>query len=95
MKILQEKLADAGFDVIDANVRSNWNPAEEDYAAIPEMVNALVAGGEADDQQTTEAEEPEVWVCDICNWEYTESEPMPDDFKCPICGAPKSKFHKK
>ncbi|MBQ9015801.1 MAG: flavodoxin domain-containing protein [Firmicutes bacterium] len=95
VKILQEKLADAGFDVIDANVRSNWNPAEEDYAAIPEMVNALVTGEEAEDQQATEAEASEVWVCDICNWEYRDNEPMPDDFKCPICGAPKSKFHKK
>ena len=34
-------------------------------------------------------------VCDICNWEYTENKEMPDDFKCPICGAPKNKFHKK
>lgn len=42
VKILQAKLADAGFEVIEAHVRSSWNPDEEDYAKIPEMVSDLV-----------------------------------------------------
>ena len=43
------------------------------------------------------------YVCDICNWEYDEAaglpdqgiapgtkwEELPEDFKCPLCGAPK------
>ena len=41
------------------------------------------------------------YVCDICNWEYDEAaglpdqgitpgtkwEELPEDFKCPLCGA--------
>lgn len=46
------------------------------------------------------------YVCDICNWEYDEAAGLPDqgiapgtkweelteDFKCPLCGAPKDMF---
>ena len=42
VRILQEKLREAGFDVIDENVRSNWNPEEEDLAQVPALVRALL-----------------------------------------------------
>jgi Uncharacterized flavoproteins len=42
VKILQDRLKDAGFDVIEENVKSNWNPMEEDYAKIPALVSALI-----------------------------------------------------
>ena len=46
------------------------------------------------------------YVCDICNWEYDEAaglpdqgiapgtkwEELPEDFKWPLCGAPKDMF---
>ena len=46
------------------------------------------------------------YVCDICNWEYDEAaglpdqgiapgtkwEELPEDFKCPLCGAQKEMF---
>lgn len=39
------------------------------------------------------------WVCSICGYEYDGSqgpfEDLPDDWKCPLCGAPKSVFVKK
>ena len=35
-------------------------------------------------------------ICDVCRWEYPgtkdEFEKLPDNFQCPICSAPKSKF---
>ena len=38
----------------------------------------------------------EVYVCSICRYEYPgsrkEFEKLPDDYICPICKAPKSKF---
>ena len=41
VKILQAKLAEAGFEVVEGNVRSAWNPDEEDFAKIPAMVSEL------------------------------------------------------
>ena len=49
VKLLKERLADAGFEVADASVRSLWNPDEEDYAGIPEMVRELL--GEKDESK--------------------------------------------
>ena len=33
------------------------------------------------------------WVCKVCGYVY-EGETLADDFKCPICKAPASKFEK-
>ena len=42
VKIIQERLRDAGFEVIDENVRSLWNPEETDFAAVPALVGSLL-----------------------------------------------------
>ncbi len=42
VKILQERLRDAGFEVIEETVRSLWNPEESDFAAIPALVSSLL-----------------------------------------------------
>ena len=42
VKILQERLRDAGFEVIEETVRSLWNPEESDFAAVPTLVNSLL-----------------------------------------------------
>lgn len=42
VKILQEKLAEAGFNVIDENIKSLWNPNSEDFAKIPEFAAKLL-----------------------------------------------------
>ena len=34
------------------------------------------------------------WICTMCGYVYYGDE-IPDDFKCPICGYPKSAFEKK
>lgn len=43
-------------------------------------------------------EEVEKYVCTICKYEYSDSlvpfDELPDDWVCPICGAPKSVFKK-
>lgn len=41
--LLQQKLQEAGFNVIENQVRSLWNPGEEDYADIPAMVRSLLS----------------------------------------------------
>ncbi len=42
VKILQEELKDAGFEVVDDNIRSLWNPEEEDLIKAKEIVNSLL-----------------------------------------------------
>jgi anaerobic nitric oxide reductase flavorubredoxin len=104
VKLLKERLAADGFDVVDASVRSLWNPEDKDFAAIPEMVQELLAGDAAAEQPAKA--ESKVYVCNVCGWTYDEAkgdpehgiapgtkwEDLPDDFKCPVCGAPKSDF---
>lgn len=39
----------------------------------------------------------EVWVCSVCGYEYDGDVPfeeLPEDWKCPLCGQPKSVFTK-
>lgn len=40
-----------------------------------------------------------IYVCTVCNWEYDGSdgpfEDLPDDWVCPLCGAPKDLFELK
>ena len=43
VKILQDKLRDSGFNVIEENIKSLWNPTEEDFAKVPELVEKLLA----------------------------------------------------
>ena len=43
MKILQEKLKDSGFSVVDENIRAMWTPTDEDLGKIPALVSALLA----------------------------------------------------
>lgn len=40
----------------------------------------------------------DIWVCGVCGYEYDGDVPfeeLPDDWKCPWCGQPKSVFKKK
>ena len=42
VKLLKEKLAEAGFEVIEENIRSLWNPEESDFAGVPALVASLL-----------------------------------------------------
>jgi len=42
VKKLQEELKNAGFEVIEENIRSNWNPTEEDFAGVKPLVQSLL-----------------------------------------------------
>ena len=104
VSLRKERLAAAGFDVVDACVRSHWNPDEEDYAGIPEMVSELLGEDQCDKQ--AESRGSRVYVCEICGWQYDEAEGdpdngilggtkwenLPEEFHCPLCHAPKECF---
>ena len=36
-----------------------------------------------------------IYVCEICGYEYETEGELPNDFVCPLCGATKDKFYKK
>ena len=42
VKVLQESLKAAGYNVIPENIRAEWTAKEEDFAAIPALVSALL-----------------------------------------------------
>ena len=97
VQIIQEKLTEAGFEVIPETVRPNFNPEQIDYDEIPKLVNSLVPKHEASK-----------YICSICGEIYdpaigdpeagippgTPFEYLPDDWSCPVCGVSKDKFVK-
>lgn len=42
VKILKEKLSDAGFEVVEDEIKSLWNPEDDDLNKIPEFVKNLI-----------------------------------------------------
>lgn len=40
-------------------------------------------------------ESQNVYVCDLCGYEYSCDGELPEDFVCPLCGATKEQFSKK
>ena len=42
VRILQERLKDAGFETIEENIRSQWNPEERDFIAVDNLVKNLL-----------------------------------------------------
>ncbi|NLA53467.1 MAG: anaerobic nitric oxide reductase flavorubredoxin, partial [Clostridiales bacterium] len=42
-KELRQRLTEAGFDVVDAEIKCNWNPREEDLADAKEVAAALIS----------------------------------------------------
>ena len=41
--ILKEKLSEAGFAVVDEEVKSLWNPEEGDFAKVPALVASVLS----------------------------------------------------
>ena len=47
-RVLREKLTEAGFEVVNPEVKSSWNPEKDDFAKIPDVVKELIGGEEKD-----------------------------------------------
>ena len=61
-----------------------------DLTALADAVSASVQGSGAV-AAAAEPSETKKWVCRICGFVY-EGDEVPDDYKCPICGAGKDAF---
>ena len=46
-KILRQMLTDSGFEVVEPEVKSSWNPEEGDIAKVPALVGALLGDHDA------------------------------------------------
>ena len=40
-KVLREKLITAGFDVVEPEIKCNWNPTEDDFNKASDIAKAL------------------------------------------------------
>ncbi len=104
--VLRKMLTDAGFEVVQTEVKSSWNPGEDDFAKIPALVSELIGTGAA---QEAAEKKPALarWQCP-CGYIYdpakgdpehnvkpgTAFEDVPADWTCPVCGLPKESFRK-
>ncbi len=66
------------------------NGDSEALAALADAVAASVLDGDAA-PAAEEAAAAKKWVCKICGYVY-EGDEVPEDYKCPICGAGKDAF---
>ena len=60
----------------------------------------VIKGKTAKNAPTYIAQETEAgkYICSVCGYEYSGNIPfeqLPDDWRCPVCGQPKSVFRKK
>lgn len=109
VKLLQAKLAESGFEVIEENIRSQWNPEDSDFAGIPALVTSLI-GKPEETVETMDNSDGRAakYQCGPCGYVYdpekgdpdsgiapgTAFADLPDDWCCPICGVNKDMFEK-
>ena len=91
MKEIVERLQ--GCSVVGETVTIMSSPDSGDAEALAALAEAVTAsvqnGGEAPEE--IEAAETKKWICKICGYVY-EGDEIPEDYTCPICGAPASAF---
>lgn len=82
-------------DVVDGWLGQGEPLIYGDYQATMKT-KAMAAFKQFKETGTAPAKEPK-WVCSVCGYVYDGDIPfedLPDDWKCPICGHPKSVFVK-
>ena len=90
----------SGMSYVGEKVTFMSSPNADTYTALSSLAKAVTksltdgeaAGGTEDETDAQPA--ATIWVCKLCGYEY-EGEEVPDDYKCPICGAGKDQFEKK
>ena len=87
MKEIIDRLA--GSSVVGDTVKIMSSPANKDSGAlnaIADAVSASVSGKVIASKAEAPVAALKKWKCKICGYVY-EGEKVPDDYKCPICGA--------
>ncbi len=102
---ISKKLEECGFALVNEGIKTLWVP---DAAAIDacRAFGAAFAEAVRDEKADEPADAPQKKVCTVCGYVYdpakgdpergipagTPFEALPDDWRCPICKMPKSKF---
>lgn len=80
--------------IIETSKEENLKPMTYNYyhEVIKGKAPKLAPTYIAEQPETKQLEEKEVWVCDVCG--YVHDGPISEDFICPICGMPYKYFKK-
>lgn len=91
-RLMAEDLCrEAGFMLPQSGNTRAFLESIRSYPGIPiDVVEALLNSIEFNEKK--EEKEPERWKCTVCG--YIHEGPMADDFTCPVCRQPASKFVK-
>ena len=107
-RVLREMMTEAGFDVVDKEIKCSWNPEVDDIDKAEEIAEALISDkAPAAKEKEASSSSGEKWRCP-CGYIYdpakgdpehgvpagTPWEKVPDDWSCPVCHLPKSAFKK-
>ena len=94
MKEILDRLSGVSYAGETVTILSSPAPSDADkLSALADAVAASVLGG-ASAPAEEEAAPAGAWVCKICGYVY-EGDELPDDYKCPICGAGADQFEPK
>ncbi len=75
-------------------LRSTTNTESiEKLFALADEIAADLTGGTAEETEAEDTASAVTWRCTVCGFIY-EGDPLPDDYKCPICGVGPDKFEK-
>lgn len=87
---LADKLAQLGLDEKGVAQVREFALQEKHHGEVTEAIINKYAPKEDEDNLNKP-----VYVCSVCGFEYVGNlDSEPDDYKCPICGMPKSAFKK-
>ena len=91
MKEIVDRLP--GCSVLGDTVTVLSSPDNGDSEALAKLADAVADAVLNGNEASAEVEAPagKKWVCKICGYVY-EGDEVPEDYKCPICGAGKAAF---
>jgi flavorubredoxin/rubredoxin len=87
----------SGMNYVGEDVTILSSPNADNYAQLRALADAVAASIKGSNGTSAAAAEEAaagtVWRCNVCGYEY-EGDELPEDYKCPICGAGTDQFEK-
>ena len=94
MREIVDRLKGSRYVGDTVTILSSPNAADMDgLSRLADAVAASMLDGGATAEEEAPAAQTARWVCKICGYVY-EGDALPEDYKCPLCGADASMFEK-